>query len=126
MLEFFIAHWSSILIVLLFAGLCVFLCRKGTTPYVKKMLFYLVTEAERHFGAGTGELKYAAVTTWIYEKLPSIVRFFFTTKQIDKLIEEAVNEMQEYLSKNSKANNIVVLGAQAGSVSVATPTTPTN
>lgn len=107
MLEFFTTHWASLLVVLAFAAVCIILCRRGATPYVKQMLFYLVTEAERHFGGGTGELKYAAVTTWIYEKLPAVVRFFFTAKQIDKLIEEAVNEMQEYLSKNDKAATLV-------------------
>lgn len=107
MLEFFTNHWDSILVVLAFVALCVILCRRGATPYVKQMLFYLVTEAERHFGGGTGELKYAAVTTWIYEKVPTVVRFFFTAKQIDKLIEEAVNEMQDYLSKNGKAAALV-------------------
>lgn len=107
MLEFFASHWDSLLAVLAFVALCVILCRRGATPYVKQMLFYLVTEAERHFGGGTGELKYAAVTTWIYEKLPAVVRFFFTAKQIDKLIEDAVNEMQDYLSKNGKAAALV-------------------
>ena len=120
MLDFFVNYWDSILVVVAFIALCVILCRRGATPYVKQMLFYLVTEAERLFGGGTGELKYAAVTTWIYEHLPAIVRFFFTAKQIDKLIEEAVDEMQEYLSKNAKANAVVAAGAQ----SLALPTGP--
>lgn len=72
MLAFFANYWYSVLVVAAFVVLCVVLCRRGATPYVKQMLFYLVTEAERIFGGGTGDLKYAAVTTWIYEKLPAI------------------------------------------------------
>lgn len=116
MLGFFASYWDSILVVVGFAVLCVVLCRRGATPYVKQMLFYLVTEAERHFGGGTGDLKYAAVTTWIYEKLPVVVRFFFTAKQIDKLIEDAVDEMQEYLSKNAKAEAVVAAGVPAAAI----------
>ena len=67
------------------------------------MLFYLVCKAEELYGSGTGELKYAAVVTWIYEQLPPIMKLLFTTKQIDAYIEAAVLQMKEYLSKNNQA-----------------------
>lgn len=68
-----------------------------------KVLFYLVTKAEKQLGGGTGELKFAAVTTWLYERFPLALKFFFTPKQVDELIELAVQKMKEYLEKNSKA-----------------------
>ena len=107
-MNFITEYWSSILVFVIFVVACIILVKKGYTPYVKQMLFYLVVEAEKQFGSGTGVLKYAVVATWLYDKLPTLVRFFFTEKQIDKLIESAVTEMKEWLSVNEKANSLVV------------------
>jgi hypothetical protein len=96
------------LVVVLFIVICIVLVKKGSAKYVKQMLFYLVTQAEAEFGSGTGDLKYAAVTTWLYEKLPAILKFFFTAKQIDAMIEAAVDQMKEYLQKNASAQAFVV------------------
>lgn len=108
MISFIAQHWDSVLVVILFIVACIVLIRKGSTAYVKQMLFYLVTQAEAEYGSGTGELKYAAVTTWLYERIPAIVKFFFTAKQIDQLIEAAVDQMKEYLKKNVSAQAFVV------------------
>ena len=99
-MDFITAHWSSILAVLLFVVTLVILIKKGYTKYAKQICFYLVCEAEEKFGSGTGALKYAAVTSWLYDKLPLICKFFFTEKQIDGMIEEAVEYMKKWLSEN--------------------------
>ena len=106
--QFLMSYWDSVLVVILFIVICVVLIRKGATSYVKQMLFYLVTQAEAEFGSGTGDLKYAAVTTWLYERIPVIVKLFFTAKQIDALIEAAVEQMKEYLKKNTSAQAFVI------------------
>ena len=106
--QFLMSYWDSVLVVILFIVICVVLIRKGATSYVKQMLFYLVTQAEAEFGSGTGDLKYAAVTTWLYERMPAILKFFFTAKQIDAMIEAAVKQMKEYLKKNASAQAFVV------------------
>jgi len=106
--QFLMSYWDSVLVVILFIVICVVLIRKGATSYVKQMLFYLVTQAEAEFGSGTGDLKYAAVTTWLYERMPAILKFFFTAKQIDAMIEAAVEQMKEYLKKNASAQAFVV------------------
>ena len=108
MIEFLTDYWDSMLVIVLFIVICIVLVRKGSTQYVKQMLFYLVTRAEAEYGSGTGELKYAAVTTWLYERMPAIIKFFFTAKQIDAMIEAAVQQMKEYLSKNDYAKSFVV------------------
>lgn len=107
MYEFLIANWDSALVVLLFIVGMIILLKKGYVKQVSEILFYLVTEAEAQFGGGTGELKYAAVTAWLYERLPAIVKILFTVKQIDKLIEEAVQRMKDYLSENAKALELI-------------------
>ena len=105
MLEFIKANLYDILTVIVFVVGCVFLVRRGYESKVKEMLLYLVCKAEELYGSGTGELKYSAVVTWVYEKLPPIMRLLFTTKQIDQYIESAVLQMKEYLSKNNQAKS---------------------
>lgn len=108
MLNLLATYWDSVLVVvILIIGLIV-LVKKGYGYYAKQILFYLVTKAESEFGGGTGQLKYAAVTTWLYEKLPAIAKFILTPKTIDSLIEEAVEQMKKYLEANEKAKVLVI------------------
>ncbi len=121
MTNFIITNWDSVLVVILFIVACIVLARKGSAVYVKQMLFYLVTQAEAEYGAGTGNLKYAAVTTWLYERIPAILKFFFTAKQIDKMIEAAVEQMKDYLSKNNTAQAFVLANNQINTVKPINP-----
>lgn len=68
-----------------------------------EILLYLVTQAKAQLGGGAGQLKYSAVTMWLYEQLPSLARLLLPAKVIDGLIEEAVEYMKEYLEENAKA-----------------------
>ncbi len=84
------------------------------TKYKKQaaeVLLYLVTQAEAQLGGGTGQLKYSAVTMWLYERLPGLARLLLPAKVIDRMIEETVEYMREYLEANEKAKEIVVGGA---------------
>ena len=102
-MSFIITHWVDILIVVAFiVGLCL-LVKFGYKKQVKEICFYLVNEAEREFGGGTGQLKYATVVTWLYERLPAVLKLFMTAKMIDNLIEDAVKRMQQYLDTNQQA-----------------------
>lgn len=114
--QFIMNYWDSILVVVIFIVICIVLVKKGSSQYVKQMLFYLVTQAEAEFGSGTGDLKYAAVTTWLYERMPAILKFFFTAKQIDTMIEAAVDQMKEYLQKNASAQAFVVTTNESNNV----------
>ncbi len=107
MIDFLVLNWDSVLFVIVAALILIFLYRKGAKKKVFEMLFYLVTIAEEEFGGGTGQLKFAAVTTWIYDRLPAITKILFTAKQIDNMIEEAVERMKEYLKTNEQARNLI-------------------
>lgn len=98
--KFLISNWDSVLLVLAFVAALIFLYRHGRIEVVKKVLFALVSRAEKEFGAGTGELKKAAVIEWIYEKLPKIVTVFITPKEIERLIESVL----EYAKTKWAAN----------------------
>jgi hypothetical protein len=86
------------------------LARVGYKRQVSEILFYLVVLAEKQFGGGTGEIKFSAVTTWIYEKMPVVLHLLFTQQEIGNLIELAVTRMKEYLAQNQKASEQVTGG----------------
>ena len=98
MIEFIQANLASIIVVVIaIIGLLV-LYKLGKKDTVKKIVLALVVQAEKTLGSGTGELKYAMVIDAIYNKLPFILRFLFTKKELDTFIEEAVSKMKELLS----------------------------
>ena len=65
-----------------------------------QIAYYFVCKAEALLGSQTGQLKKAAVYSWIRAKLPASVRWFITDAFLDKLIEQAVTAMKEFLAKN--------------------------
>lgn len=99
MIEFLQANIASIIVVVAaIVGLLV-LYKLGKKDTVKKIILTLVVQAEKTLGSGTGELKYAMVVDALYNKLPVILRFLFTKKELDTFIEEAVSKMKDILSK---------------------------
>ena len=58
-IQFLAANWDSVLVVLAFLVLVVVLIKRGQTKILKKILFNLVTQAEKQFGDGTGSMKFS-------------------------------------------------------------------
>lgn len=100
-INFLLANWDSVLVVVGFMVLIVVLIKRGEMKILNNILYKLVTQAEREFGAGTGELKYAVVSDWIYERLPAILKFLFTAKDIDQMIESALAAAKKKWEQNS-------------------------
>lgn len=107
---FLLANWDSVLVVLAFIALCVVLVKRGETKILKHILFNLVTQAEREFGSGTGALKYAAVSDWIYQRLPAVLKLLFTAKDIDTMIEAALTEAKQKWDTNKDMKEIIAMG----------------
>ena len=99
-LAFLLANWDSVLVVLAFLALIVVLIKRGETKVLNKVLFSLVTQAERKFGGGTGKLKLAAVSDWIYQRIPAVLKLLFSEKDIEKLIENALEEAKKAWGTN--------------------------
>lgn len=97
MKDFFVANWPSILVAAIIIALMVLLYFRGKKDLVKKIILSLVLQAEKTLGSGTGELKYAMVVERAYTVLPALIRFFITKKELDRLIEEAVQYMKKQL-----------------------------
>lgn len=98
----------AIIILAVVVVVCVPLLQTKYKAYAAQVLFYLVTQAEREFGGGTGQLKYAAVFTWLYEQLPTVAKFVLPKRTVEALIEAAVAKMKEYLASNSMASELVI------------------
>lgn len=93
----------AVLAVLVVAVALLFVAKGKYRKVAKQILLSLVLAAEKRFGGGTGEIKFAVVADALYERLPFIVQILFTEKDISRMIEEAVEKMKEILKDNPKA-----------------------
>ena len=94
-LTFLAKNWDSVLVVVAFLALVVVLIKRGETKILKQILFNLVTQAEKQFGSVTGSLNYAAVADWIYQRIPAVLKLLFTSSDIEKMIEAALEEAKK-------------------------------
>ena len=116
------ANWDSVLVVLAFLVLVVVLIKRGETKVLKKILFNLVTQAEKQFGSGTGELKFAAVVDWIYQRIPAVMKLLFTEQDIADMIEAVLEEAKKAWGANDNlkgyieaptVENLLAVGVEA-------------
>ncbi len=111
MLNFLAQNWDSVLVVVAFVALIVFFAVKGKKKIVYKMLYALVTEAEKIYGSGTGSVKFAYVVEKVYSYMPAILKIFITYDALRDMIERALEEAKiawgkeagiEYYLENEK------------------------
>ena len=106
-LKFLAKNWDSVLGVVAFLALVVALIKRGETKILKQILFNLVTQAEKQFGSGTGSLKYAAVADWIYQRIPAVLKLLFTSSDIEKMIEAALEEAKKAWGANENLKGYI-------------------
>ena len=106
-LAFLAKNWDSVLVVVAFLALVVVLIKRGETKILKQILFNLVTQAEKQFGSGTGSLKYAAVADWIYQRIPAVLKLLFTSSDIEKMIEAALEEAKKAWGANENLKGYI-------------------
>lgn len=106
-IEFILANWDFILLIVAAASAVVFAVFKGNKSVVMKMLYALVTEAEKDFGSGTGSLKLASVIETIYPKLPAVIKMFVTDKTLQKWVEDALATAKATWEKNANIANYI-------------------
>lgn len=106
-LTFLAKNWDSVLVVVAFLALVVVLIKRGETKILKQILFNLVTQAEKQFGSGTGSLKYVAVADWIYQRIPAVLKLLFTSSDIEKMIEAALEEAKKAWGANENLKGYI-------------------
>ncbi|MEA5057791.1 MAG: hypothetical protein VB047_09580 [Anaerotignum propionicum] len=107
LINLLVANWDSVAVVVAFIAFLVVLIKRGQTKILKQVLFNLVTQAEKQFGSGTGDLKYAAVSDWIYQRIPAILRLLFTEKDIANMIEAVLQEAKKAWGKNNNIKSYI-------------------
>lgn len=106
-LTFLAKNWDSVLVIVAFLAVVVVLIKRGETKILKQILFNLVTQAEKQFGSGTGSLKYAAVADWIYQRIPAVMKLLFTSSDIEKMIEAALEEAKKAWGANENLKGYI-------------------
>ena len=106
-LTFLAKNGDSVLVVVAFLAVVVVLIKRGETKILKQILFNLVTQAEKQFGSGTGSLKYAAVADWIYQRIPAVLKLLFTSSDIEKMIEAALEEAKKAWGANENLKGYI-------------------
>ena len=94
-INFIIENWDFILLIIAAVVCVVLVVFKGNKSVIMRMLFALVTEAEKEYGGGTGALKLASVLAKIYPKLPTIIKAFVSADRLIEWVEEALIKAKE-------------------------------
>jgi hypothetical protein len=101
-LQFLLANWDSVLILLLFAAAITYIIIKKRWDLLDKILFGLVTWAEREYGNGTGALKLSEVIQRFYPQIPAIARLFLSAEKVESIVDDALTAAKERWQQNPK------------------------
>lgn len=105
-LNFIAANWDSILAAVAVIGIAIFAVIKQEKAIIFKMLYALVTEAEKTYGGGTGELKLSSVVSQVYEKAP-VLASVIPVGTLEKWVDEALETAKKKWASNSKIANYI-------------------
>lgn len=89
-IEFMAAYWDSILLVICTCTVLGILYFRGQKKIVYKILYSLITEAEKQFGGGTGELKQAFVIEKVYNALPAVLKAVISAERLGEWIDDVL------------------------------------
>lgn len=81
----------------------IWMWKKGYRKQVREILLILVIQAEKAWGSGTGAVKFS----YVYSRLPIIITILFSKSDIEKMINDTVEHMKEYIENNSAARNLI-------------------
>ena len=93
-------NWDAIITIAVIVTGIIIGIRNGETAKIKALLFNIITEAEKLFGASTGILKASYVAEQLYSIMPNFTHCLFTQKQIEKLIEDVLVQAKAEWDKN--------------------------
>lgn len=116
MIEFIVNNWQLLVVavaVIAVAAYAVYAFVKAPrTEQIKKVqewLLWAVTEAERTFGGGTGQIKLRYVYDMFVGRFPVVAKIIsFETFSI--MVDEALEKFREMLSSNKKIEAYVSEG----------------
>ena len=80
--------------------------KKQQIEMITKWLLHMVIEAEQIFGGKTGALKLVYAYDKFIEKFPTVAKVL-PFEKFSKLVDKALEEMEELIKNNSKIANMV-------------------
>lgn len=113
-LNFILGNWDSILFILIALTCLGFLYFRGHKKCVYTILYSLVTEAERQFGSGTGELKQAYVIKQVYNALPALLKSFISAERLGKWVDDALVTAKKKWAENGNISNYIENAREGG------------
>lgn len=112
MINFLQLHWLDILFVLIVLAIIIFLYVKKEKKLLMIALYTIVTEMEKKYGRGTGELKRSSALLRLYAILPALFKHFVPLDRLINWIENALvtakirweqnSAVKEYLERPPK------------------------
>lgn len=100
-LNFVLVNWDSILAVVAIIAVAIICLIKQEKSIIFKMLYAMVTEAEKKYGHGTGELKLASVISAVYDKLPAVIKTVLPVKTLEGWVEEVLAQAKVKWEQNA-------------------------
>lgn len=106
-LAYLAQNWVAVLLVVIVAAALLYVIIRSEKSVVFKMIYSMVTEAEKEYGAGTGQLKLAAVIERLYAKLPPLIKLVVSAKTLQSWVEIVLAQAKETWEKNADINNYI-------------------
>lgn len=99
--------WDSVVLIAAILGTVVKLIKAGQIKILKQIVVKMVTEAEKGYGAGTGDIKLADVVSRLYEYLPDFAKVLFTRKQLVNITESVLTETKKKRETNASLTEYI-------------------
>lgn len=106
-LEFLAQNWVVILLIVVVIAALVYVIIRSEKSVVFKMIYAMVTEAEKEYGSGTGQLKLASVIEKLYVKLPPVLKLVVSAETLQSWVEIVLAQAKETWEKNADINNYI-------------------
>lgn len=106
-INLFMSNWDNLVLIVLTLAVLIFAYIRGKKPLVYKILYGLVTEAEKQFKGKTGELKQSIVFGKVYEALPAMLKTFIPKSLLEKWVDDAVELAKEKWSNNESVMDYI-------------------
>lgn len=112
-MNFIIENWYMILIAAIIVAVAVYMVkvffqmpRKDQIAKIQEWLLYAVTQAEKEFGSGTGQLKLRYVYDSFIARFPSVAKII-TFEAFSLLVDNALEKFNSILSSNVQLQNYI-------------------
>lgn len=91
--------------LILFVAILIYFAIKYPSK-VKEWLLYAVTEAEKQYGSGTGQIKLRAVYNLFLKEFPKLA-FFVSFDMFTAWVDFVLDRMREMLQDNKELRNYI-------------------